>query len=165
MHGYDPAAWAVFFASVTGAAAALTGLLFVAVSINLSKILSGQAMLPARAAETLVVLLFVVISSALSLIPQDVQVLGVEILVLSVPLTVITVRNQLKFQRQNPDSPLMWSVSRVASTGVALVPGMIAGVSLTAHWGGGLYWLAPTALLGIVGAVYSTWVLLVEIVR
>ena len=165
MHGYDPAAWTVFFASATGAAAALTGLLFVAVSINLSKILSGQAMLPARAAETLVVLLFVVISSALSLIPQDVQVLGVEILVLAVPLTVITVRNQLKFQQQNPDSPLMWSVSRVASTGVALVPGMIAGVSLTAHWGGGLYWLAPTALLGIVGAVYSTWVLLVEIVR
>jgi hypothetical protein len=59
----------------------------------------------------------------------------------------------------------MWSVSRVASSGVALVPGMIAGVSLTAHWGGGLYWLAPTALLGIVGAAYSAWVLLVEIVR
>jgi hypothetical protein len=31
--------------------------------------------------------------------------------------------------------------------------------------GGGLYWLAPTALLGIVGAVYNAWVLLVEIVR
>jgi hypothetical protein len=61
MHGYDPAAWAVFFASATGAAAALTGLLFVAVSINLSRILSGLAMLPARAAETLMVLLFVVI--------------------------------------------------------------------------------------------------------
>jgi hypothetical protein len=36
--------------------------------------------------------------------PQDVRVLGVEILVLSVPLTVITVRDQLKLQRQNPDS-------------------------------------------------------------
>jgi hypothetical protein len=46
MHGYDPAAFAVFLASVTGAAAALTGLLFVAVSINLSKILGGQAVLP-----------------------------------------------------------------------------------------------------------------------
>ena len=165
MHGYDPAAWAVFFASVTGAAAALTGLLFVAMSINLSNILSGPAMLAARAAETLVVLVFVVISSALSLIPQDVRVLGVEILVLAVPLTVITARDQLKFQRQNPDSPLMWSVSRVASSSAALVPGMIAGVSLIAHWGGGLYWLAATALLGIAGAVYSAWVLLVEIVR
>ena len=91
--------------------------------------------------------------------------LGVEILVLAVPLTVITARDQLKFQRQNPDSPLMWSVSRVASSSAALVPGMIAGVSLIAHWGGGLYWLAATALLGIAGAVYSAWVLLVEIVR
>jgi hypothetical protein len=165
MHGNDPATLTAFFTAVTGAAAALVGLLFVAVSINLSNILSGPAMLAARAAETLVVLVFVVISSALSLIPQDVRVLGVEILVLAVPLTVITVRNQLKFQRQNPDSPLKWSVSRVASSGGALVPGTIAGVSLTAHWGGGLYWLALTALLGIVGAVYSAWVLLVEIVR
>jgi hypothetical protein len=36
---------------------------------------------------------------------------------------------------------------------------------LAGEWGGGLYWLAPTALLGIVGAVYNVWVLLAEIVR
>jgi hypothetical protein len=149
MHGNDPATWTAFFTAVTGAAAALVGLLFVAVSINLENILKN-AMLPARAAETLAVLLFVVISSALALVPQDVELLG---------------RSQLKFQRQNPDSPLMWSVARAAAAGVALVPGMIAGVSLAAHWSGGFYWLVPTALLGIAGAVYSAWVLLVEIVR
>ena len=33
------------------------------------------------------------------------------------------------------------------------------------HWGGGLYWLAATGLLGIVGAVYGAWVLLIEIIR
>jgi hypothetical protein len=164
MHGNDLATWAAFFTAVTGAAAALVGLLFVAVSINLDKILKN-AMLPARAAETLAVLLFVVISSALALVPQDAGLLGAEILVIAVPLTAITVRSQLKFQRQNPDSPLMWSVARAAAAGVALVPGMIAGVSLAAHWSGGLYWLVPTALLGIAGAVYSAWVLLVEIVR
>ena len=110
MHGYDPAAWTAFFTAITGAAAALAGLLFVAVSINLDNILKGQAMLPARAPETLATLVFVVMSSALSLVPQDIELLGAEILVIAVPLTVVTVRNQLKFQRQNPDSPLLWSV-------------------------------------------------------
>ena len=122
MHGNDPATWAAFFTAVTGAAAALVGLLFVAVSINLDKILKN-AMLPARAAETLAVLLFVVVSSALALVPQDVELLGAEILVIAVPLTAITVRSQLKFQRQNPDSPLLWSVSRATTSGVALFPG------------------------------------------
>ncbi len=37
--------------------------------------------------------------------------------------------------------------------------------ALAVEWSGGLYWLAPTALPGIVGAVYDAWVLLVEIVR
>jgi hypothetical protein len=53
----------------------------------------------------------------------------------------------------------------MASSAVATVPCTVAGISLIARWGGGLYWLAPTALLGIVGAVYNAWVLLVEIVR
>ena len=165
MHGYDPATWTAFFTAITGAAAALAGLLFVAVSINLDNILKSTTLPPARAAETLATLVFVMISSALALVPQDVELLGAEILVIAVPLTAITVRTQIKFQRQKPDSPLMWSVSRAAASGVALVPGMIAGVSLAAHWSGGLYWLVPTALLGIAGSVYSAWVLLVEIVR
>jgi hypothetical protein len=41
----------------------------------------------------------------------------------------------------------------------------VAGFSLALHSGGGCYWLAPAALLATVGAVYSAWVLLVEIVR
>jgi hypothetical protein len=150
---------------VTGAAAALAGLLFVAVSINLRNILDGATMLPTRAAETLAMLLFVVVSSALALVPQDVELLGAEILVIVIPLAAITLRNQLRYKRQNPDSPVMWSVSRVTASGLALLPGLLAGISLAAHWGGGPYWLVPASLLGVVGAVYSARVLLVEIVR
>jgi hypothetical protein len=165
MRGYDPAAWEPFFSAIIAAAAALTGLLFVAVSINLDRILKGGKFLPARAAETLATLLLVVASSALTLVPQNIRLVGVEILVVVVPMLVITVRSQLSHRRRNRDDPVLWTISRMASTALATVPCTLAGLSLVAHWGGGLYWLVPAALLGILGAVYSAWVLLVEIVR
>ena len=164
-HAYSPADWAGFFTAVTGAAAALTGLLFVAVSINSQIILQEKSMLPARAAETLAILLFVVVSAGLALVPQNVRVLGAEILLIAIPLTVVTVRNQLRFWRANPDLPAYWSVARMSSSAAALLPGLLAGVSLAATWGGGFFWLVPTGLLGIAASVYSAWVLLVEIMR
>jgi hypothetical protein len=95
MRGYDLAYWEPFFSAIIAAAAALTGLLFVAVSINLDRILKGGRFLPARAAETLATLLLVVASSALALVPQSIRLLGVEILVIVVPMLAITVRGQL----------------------------------------------------------------------
>jgi hypothetical protein len=56
MTAYQPADWHDLFVASAGAAAALTGLIFVAVSINLAQILADSR-LPTRAAETLVVLL------------------------------------------------------------------------------------------------------------
>jgi hypothetical protein len=165
MRGYDQAAWEPFFTAMIAAAAGLTGLLFVAVSINLGRIIKGGRFLPARAAETLATLLLVVVSSALALVPQSTRLLGLEILIVVVPMLVITVRSQLTYRRQNRDDPLLWTVSRMAGTGAATVPCTVAGFSLVLHWGGGFFWLAPTALLGTVGAVYNAWVLLVEIVR
>jgi modulator of FtsH protease len=165
MRAYDPAAWVPFFTAIIAAAAGLTGLLFVAVSINFDRIFKGDRFLPARAAETLATLLFVVVSSALALVPQSTRLLGLEILIVVVPMLVITVRSQLVHRRQNRDNPLLWTVSRMAGTAAATVPGTVAGFSLALHGGGGFYWLAPAALLGTVGAVYSAWVLLVEIIR
>jgi hypothetical protein len=165
MRGYDLAAWEPFFSVIVAAAATLTGLLFVAVSINLDRILKGSRFLPTRAAETLATLLLVVASSALTLVPQSVRLVGAEILIIVVPMLAITVWSQLNHRRRSRCEPLLWTLSRMVSTALATVPCTIAGISLAAEWGGGLYWLAPTALLGIVGAVYNAWVLLVEIVR
>ena len=52
---YSPLVWHDFFVGTIGASAALTGLLFVAISINLEQILK-YPQLPGRAAVTLGVL-------------------------------------------------------------------------------------------------------------
>jgi len=165
MRSYDPALWDSFFTALIAAAAALTGLLFVAVSINLDRIIQGGRFLPIRAAESLAVLLLVVLGSAIALIPQNTRLMGAEVLILAVPMLIITVWSQLQQRRARPDDPKLWTASWMASTAIATVPATIAGISLATHWGGGFYWLALTAMLGLVGAVYGAWVLLVEIVR
>ena len=86
MHAYDTAGWVPYFAAMVGATAALTGLLFVAVSLNLDKIVKGPAFLPHRAAETLGTLLLVLYASALVLVPQNIRALGIEILIGVLPL-------------------------------------------------------------------------------
>jgi len=78
---------------------------------------------------------------------------------------VITVVSQLRHRRNSPDDPVLWTVTWMSSTAIATVPATVAGISLATRGGGGFYWLAAAALLGIVGSVYGAWVLLVEIVR
>jgi modulator of FtsH protease len=81
MRSHSPADWQSFFVAIVGAAAALTGLLFVAVSINLENIIKDGSMLPTRAAETLASLLFVMVAAALTLVPQNIRLIGLEILI------------------------------------------------------------------------------------
>jgi hypothetical protein len=139
--------------------------LFVAVSINLDKILKGPTFLPARAAETLATLLLVVVSSALALVPQSTRLLGLEILIVVVPMLVITIRSQLAYRRRSRGDPLLWTVSRMVGTRRGHHSLHRGRIVARPAWGGGFYWLAPAALLGMVGAVYNAWVLMVEIVR
>jgi hypothetical protein len=62
------AGWANFFVAEVGASAALTGLLVVAISINLARILA-IAQLPGRAAEGLIILVGAFVLSSVALIP------------------------------------------------------------------------------------------------
>ena len=46
-----------------------------------------------------------------------------------------------------------------------MIPFVIAGISLLAESGGGLYWVLAGIVGAIVGGVANAWVLLVEILR
>ncbi len=64
---------------MAGAAAALTGLLFVSLSINLEQIL-GQVWLPRRAALTLMLLFETLVLAVLGLVSAIVLLLGVGVM-------------------------------------------------------------------------------------
>ena len=77
--GYNPSAWTSLFEGTVAAAASLTGLLFVAVSINLSAILQSKV-LPRRALETLSFLVGLVFLSVFMLVPEPSRTtLGIEL--------------------------------------------------------------------------------------
>jgi hypothetical protein len=81
MHAYTTAGWEELFLAEVGASAALAGLLFVAISINLTKILEVRGLV-GRAGEAIVLLVAVLVVSTLVLVPdQPCVALGTELLV------------------------------------------------------------------------------------
>lgn len=163
MHAYATAGWENFFVAEVGAAAALAGLLFVAVSINLGKVLS-HPQLPGRAGESLFILMGVLATATLGLVPaQSSGALGAE--VLAVGLIVWGYPISIQIGARVPGTPRRWMLTRVVAHQIATLPIVAAGVSLLVGAGGGLYWLLPGTILSFVAGMLNAWVLLVEIQR
>src|SRR5580700_9808090 len=137
-----PADWAGFAEMTGGASGALTGLLFVAVSLNATRI-AGHQGLRASATQTLVLFIAPLVMAAALLTPdQPDWVLGAELIVIGGITSWILLGIRRVKHNLNDDDQLL-----IAASGILLVCGAPAG----------LYLLLPTSVVAQVSGVLNAW--------
>ena len=162
---YSATVWGGFGTTVATAAATLTGLLFIAVSINLKRILDYKP-LPGRAAQTLFFFVLPLIFSLLLVVPlQAEKALGWKLIATAVVTWAAAQIVDRQAGRSEYEPQWSWLVTRVVPMGGSCACILVAGISLVAQTGGGLYWLVPATILTIAAGLVNTWVLLIEIMR
>jgi modulator of FtsH protease len=146
---YDPAAWQNFYVMMGSANAALTGLVFVALSIHLKAVLDHPLLKP-RAVIALTVLATQIVIAAIVLTPQSPNLMGVELFVLNASFLVVDLRNRRSFSI-SPASLLTLAIRFVY---------IYAAISLFLGVGGGFYVLAFVIVVTLGRTMASCWALL-----
>jgi hypothetical protein len=157
--------WSTYLAVQAGAAATLTGLVFVAVSLNVNRIMSFSG-LSSRAGESLLQLLGVFFISSVALIPgQSARVLGIEVLLIAAISWIAQIAGQIRYMLNRTGHPLTWLIFRAIGAQLAILPVFIAGVEFIGGSPHGAYWLVLGFTFSFIAALFSAWVLLIEILR
>jgi modulator of FtsH protease len=165
MTAYVTSEWSDFGVGVAGAAAALAGLLFVAVSINVERIVSYPT-LPSRAVQTLITFVYPLLIGLWILVPAQPPVaVGVELLATALAVGGLLIYHNRPSQRSDQETQTSWLFVRLFPSLAILILTVVAGASVMSGAGGGLYWLPPVVVLAFIAGLANAWVLLLEILR
>jgi len=161
-YAYRADGWQPFYGLVGTAAAALAGLVFVAMSFNLRAI-TKEAPLIARAREAFGGFFNLLLLALIMLIPgQDRRVLGAELIAFGMVLVFVTVALQGRTVRRLPSEHRIRWVLRVTPLNLATVAILVAGAGLLADAFDGLFWLVPTVAIYFVWASLNAWTLVIQ---
>jgi hypothetical protein len=167
---YTSSQWSEFATAHVGGSAALLGLVFVGLTINLREVVHSRSLVN-RAAEAVILLGSVLITSTAVLVPgQPRGALSAELIVAGVATLGMVLVLQRGITMQPPDPgegrppPSSVLIRRVTGLGAPALFAL-AGISLAVTAGGGLYWWVPAVLAAYFGALTNAWALLIEILR
>ena len=158
--GYTTAMWLGFGEALAAVAGALTGLLFVALSVK-SAVLAVSPSLSSRAAQTLVLFMTSVLIAVLLVAPQPAAALGWELLavgaVSGVALFILDRR-----AGHGSDRGVARYIEKFSPNAITAVLVGVAGLTFLLQAGGGLYWLIPASVASLLGGVVNAWLFLVK---
>lgn len=148
---------------VGGAAAALIGAFFVAVSIKIDVI--GRSMeLRNRAAQTLVLFISPLVAAVLLVVPEQPTVaLGIELIALGVIAGAAAVVLDQRAKRHRDAGRISRTLEIVTPNAITSVLTGVAGIVLVVGHEAGFYFLVPAFLAAITGGVINAWLFLAKI--
>jgi hypothetical protein len=159
-------AWKEFFVTAAGASATLVGLVIVAISVNVQRILDAPQ-LPSRGGATVAALVLILVSSLAGLIPQSSAAFAIELSAFGLVVWLLHMwsARQIIVVYLKSLELLRESVLGIAIGQIQSIPFLIGGISLLLQQAAGLYWIAWAIIATFILSVVNTWVLLVEILR
>jgi hypothetical protein len=150
--------WQGFAEMTGGASAALTGLLFVAVSLNADRI-AGHQGLRASAAQTLVLFLTPLVMAAAVLMPdQPDPVLGGELIAIGLAASwALLAIGRMKRGLDEDALRLTNIFNRRGPNILVMLLFVASGITLASGPAAGLYLLMPAAFVAFVSGVLNAW--------